>query len=132
MQHYQSQLQHFQSHQRATAEQQVAEFGRTHPRFEELAGDIGKIISGKIRGDLEGAYRLAELWNPLPDAARNGSEAAPVAPPAATARNGAPNPKTTLSISGAPSAGSNPANRPTSKSSQDSIDYAFSKAFGGA
>lgn len=107
------------------AQKTIGEFAAKHPRFEELAPVIKWALETKLAPDLPTAYAYAERLNPSPDAPARTSAPAPAD---ATARTSAPNPKTALSISGSPSAGSNPAGVPKSTSSRASIDYAFSKA----
>jgi hypothetical protein len=117
----------YQTEREAQIGKTIQDFSASHPRFEELAGVIKWALETKLAADLETAYTYAERLNPAP-AATQPLVTASVASPAA-ARTGAPNPKTTLAISGAPSSGSNPANVPKSESVDQSISYALSKAF---
>lgn len=91
-------------------------------RFDELAADIAFFLETRVPGDLpprerlSQAYALAERLNPAP--------VAPTPPPApdltAQTRKGQ------LSVTGAPSSGSNPSNRKPPSSPRDALDRAFS------
>lgn len=102
-----------QRQQAALAE--ITQFAADKPRFEELAGDITFLLESKRATSLDEAYKLAERLNPGP---------APAAPAAAQ-----PDPAQTrkgqLSLSGAPSSGSNPANRKPPSSPREALDRAF-------
>tara|TARA_R110000823_G_scaffold10557_3_gene36778 strand:+ start:1876 stop:2946 length:1071 start_codon:yes stop_codon:yes gene_type:complete len=102
--------------QHLTATQREVEaFASAHPRFDELSEEIALQIKSGIK-DLPTAYRRAELLNPLP------APAAPATPaPDLTAQTR----KGNLSVSGAPSSGSNPANRKPPSSARDALDRAF-------
>jgi uncharacterized membrane protein YccC len=96
--------------------QQVVNFAATHPRVDELAGDIKFFLESGRATDLKKAYELAERLNPAP-----ASQPAPVQQqtPAAQNRRGV------ASVAGAPTSGSNPANRKTSGSVRSALDNAF-------
>ena len=102
-------------------------------RFEELGADIALFLqtrlspkvetarrTGKFDEVLQEAYQLAERLNPAPQAPAPVS-AAPAAQPQATAQTR----KGQLSLSGAPSSGSNPANRKPPSSPREALDRAF-------
>ncbi len=104
-----------------------------YARFEELGHDIAMLMQGRLadkvdaarrtgRFDevLQEAYQLAERLNPAPQPVAP-AVAAPAAPqqPAAQTRKGQ------LSLSGAPSSGSNPANRKPPSSPREALDRAF-------
>lgn len=92
----------------AQVQANVDAFAASHPRFDELADAIaGELKHGY---DLEAAYKRAELLNPAPAAA---SAPAPVTP----APQPPLNPAGSKSISGAPSAGSDPVSSKAAKSS---------------
>lgn len=104
----------FEQQRREAAEATVTSFAAEHPRFEELAEEIGRMLrTGYIDpaspDALKRAYEIADRANPAPQPA-----AAPVAAPVAVQ---ARTPAANLSVSGTPSAGSNlsvrtpPANR---------------------
>ena len=98
----------FQQERLRQVETQVESFASQHPRFEELAPEIkAQIEQGH---DLETAYRRAELLNPLPQIAK------PAPPPAQT--------REVKSVTGSPTAGSNPANRKPSTSRQEALQRA--------
>lgn len=91
-----------------------------HARFDELSNDIAFFIQNGRAKDLKEAYDLAERLNPAPQPAAP----APAAPAAQTA-DPAHTRKGQLSTTGAPSSGSNPANRKPPASARDAIDRAF-------
>ncbi|RUX96153.1 hypothetical protein EN993_08920 [Mesorhizobium sp. M7D.F.Ca.US.004.01.2.1] len=101
----------------------VEKFAAEHPRFEELAEDIAFFIkSGKTK-DLAEAYSLAERMNPAP------ATTAQAAPQTRTA----PDPqaqtlKGQKSVTGAPSAGSDPATKRASTSIKDALRRAAAQA----
>ena len=104
--------------------EQVAEFSKDKPRFDELSNDIALFIQSGRATDLQSAYELAERLNPAPAPVQQ-----PKAEPAAQA---APDQKAqTLkgrkSIKGAPSSGSNPATRKPPSSPADAVDNAFAQ-----
>lgn len=117
--------QRFQSEQAARVEKTVSDFAAANPRFEELAPAIQGILKAGLAPDLPTAYAYAERLNPAPVPA---AAVVPPAAPPAPARNSAPNPKTTLSISGAPTSGSNPGKRGQVMSLDDAISSALSAA----
>lgn len=98
---------------------QIEAFASEHPRFDELAEDISFFLNSGRANDLQAAYQLAERLNP--------AQPSP-ALPAATSVQPTATPQTRkgqLSTSGAPSAGSNPANRKPPASARDALDRAF-------
>lgn len=106
----------FQSQHEQAVTAQVAKFAQDHPRFDELSEEIA--IQIKSGYELEKAYERAEKLNPLPPA------------PAPVASNATPDPqaqtlKGSLSVTGAPAAGSNPQNRGPSPSTKAALDKAF-------
>lgn len=101
---------------------QIAEFSADKPRFEELSNDIAFFLQNGRANDLQEAYELAERLNPAPQTTAPAA-AAPAAQPAAPAQPR----KGNLSLSGAPSSGSNPANRKPPSSARDALDNAFAK-----
>lgn len=92
----------------------VTQFAASHPRFDELSGEIARMLKTGYASDLEDAYAKAERLNPAPAPA---ASAAP--PPAPQTR------KSALSVNGAPSSGSNPATRQRSATTGDAIARAF-------
>lgn len=125
----QQQRQREEMEQRSSSIQnQVAEFSKAHPRFDELARDIEtELHNPRFAPDLEPmarlqkAYEKVERLNPAPSL----SPPAPDIPApdlAAQTRRGQ------ASITGAPGSGSNPAaRRPAPASARDAITAAFSK-----
>jgi len=116
-----------QQQQEQATQAEVAAFAKDHPRLNELSEDIAFFLhSGKVpahlapRERLSEAYQLAERLNPAPAASAPAPVAA-ITPPAPL------NPAGQKSISGAPSAGSNPAR----KGPAPSLDEALDKAFAG-
>lgn len=98
---------------------QIEQFSADKPRFEELADDIAFFLQNGRAQDLQEAYSLAERLNPAPQAPAPApaAQAAPAA--AAQPRKG------NLSLSGAPSTGSNPASRKPPSTARDALDNAF-------
>jgi hypothetical protein len=96
---------------------EIQQFAADKPRFDELSMEIAAQVRAGY--DLDEAYVRAERLNPLP--------AAPV-PPAA-AQNGAPDPavqpRGSLSVTGAPAAGSDPRNRGPSPTTRAALDKSF-------
>jgi hypothetical protein len=101
--------------------QNVAAFAASHPRFDELSEAIQQEIGHGY--DLATAYERAERLNPAPVAARPATKEIPAEKPdiAAQTRKGS------LSVHGAPTSGSDPANRKPPSSAQESIDRAFAQ-----
>lgn len=110
----------------ATVDAQVQKFAAENPRFEELAEDIAFFLKSGRTKDLAEAYKLAEKLNP--------DAAAPAATvQAAPQTRTAPDPqaqtlKGSKSITGAPSAGSDPATKRASTSIKDSLRRAVAQA----
>lgn len=86
-----------------------------HSRFEELADDIAFFITTKKASSLEEAYDMAARLNPAP-------VASPAPDLSAQTRKGE------KSVSGAPSAGSDPVTRKPSTSIKDSLRRAAAQA----
>lgn len=98
-------------------QRQVDEFARSpgHERFNELQAEIATEI--QAGHDLETAYKRAVLLNPAP---------APAAPAATPETPAAQTPdKGSLSVTGAPGPGSDPAARKTPSSAREAVDNAF-------
>jgi len=108
------------SQQEKTVLTQIEQFAADKPRFEELSHDIAFFIQSGRAKDLQEAYDLAERLNPAPQtlAPAPAATAAQQADPAQTRKG-------QLSTTGAPSSGSNPANRKPPASARDAIDRAF-------
>lgn len=111
----QQELQAIKSHNEQTTRAQIDAFAADKPRFDELADDIALFLqTGKAKG-LPEAYELAERLNPAPQ-------------PVATKEPATPQPrKGSLSLTGAPSTGSNPASRKPPSTARDAIDNAFAR-----
>lgn len=93
----------------------VSEFSKSHPRMEELAEEIAREIS--LGFDLTTAYERADRLNPVPADALNHARTDRLKPVSAD-----------RSISGAPSAGSDPGLKPRSKSIREALDRAARQA----
>lgn len=104
----------FQRQQYQTAEQQVAAFAEANPRFEELAPEIQRLLASGYAPTLEKAYEIADRLNPAPTVPD-----VPATPPAAAQT------RVAKSVTGAPSAGSNPVNRQPSTSNSEALRRAF-------
>lgn len=103
-------------------EQQIIAFAADKPRFDELREPMSKMIDAGLATNLQEAYDMAERLNPAPQAnAKTADKAEPAKPDkAAQTRD-----KGKLSVTGAPSSGSNPANRKTPTSARQAVDRAF-------
>ncbi|CDZ52288.1 hypothetical protein [Neorhizobium galegae] len=130
----------FQKQQSATTSKEVEAFAADNPRFYDLMGDVAFFLkSDKVDQDLEplarlkAAYELAERLNPDPNskpattAAASDADAAK-ASDANSEALAVQTRKGEKSISGAPTAGSDPANREPSTSIKDSLKRAFAQA----
>lgn len=106
--------------QEKTVLSQIEQFAADKPRFEELSHDIAFFLQNGRAKDLQEAYDLAERLNPAPQTMVS-APAATAAPQADTAQTR----KGQLSTTGAPSSGSNPANRKPPASARDALDRAF-------
>jgi hypothetical protein len=96
---------------------EIQHFAQDKPRFDELSMEIAAQVRAGY--PLDEAYVRAERLNPLP--------AAP--PPPAAAQNGAPDPvvqpRGSLSVTGAPAAGSDPRNRGPSPTTRAALDKSW-------
>lgn len=105
---------------------QINEFAKSHPRFEELSGDIQIFLETGRAQSLPEAYGLAERLNPAPD-----TTVAETAKTQATASDAdTKTRKGQLSPTGAPGSGSNPKNRQAPATARDAVDQAFDRVFG--
>lgn len=126
----------FEQQQTQQLQGQIAEFATAHPRFDELRPTIAQLLENGMAHDLPSAYDMAERIKPsavqqaIPATQVLGStpaqnalalQPAVVKTPDLTAQTR----KGSLSVTGAPSSGSNPANRKPSSSPDESIDRAF-------
>lgn len=91
----------------------VTSFAAQNPRFEELSSEIVRLLETGYASDLRDAYEKAARLNPAP---------APAAPPPPAP---APQPRPALSVTGAPSSGSNPAQRRPSATTTEALERAF-------
>lgn len=121
-QHVGGVAQTMEQQQQAAVDQTLADFARDKPRFGELRQLMGQLMSANMAPDLTEAYAMAERLRPAP------AQAMPPAVAAAPATTPAPQTgKGKLSITGAPSSGSNPALRQPAKTRQEAIDRAFAQ-----
>lgn len=112
----QQELQAIKSQNEQGLRSQIDAFAAEKPRFDELADDIALFLqTGKAKG-LQQAYELAERLNPAPQPEAKKDPAPPPQP-----RKGS------LSLTGAPSTGSNPASRKPPSTARDAIDNAFAR-----
>ncbi|MES0128595.1 hypothetical protein [Mesorhizobium sp. M0029] len=109
----------------ATIDAQVQKFAADNPRFEDLAEDIAFFLKSGKTADLAEAYKLAEMLNPDPAASTTTVSAAPQTRTAQDPQ--AQTLKGQKSITGAPSAGSDPATKRASTSIKDSLRRAVSQ-----
>jgi len=96
---------------------EVEDFAADKPRFEELSENIAKLLETGMASDVPEAYSMAERLNPAPVAETPAAQPRPDPKPATQTRN--------LSISGAPTGGSNPSARKVSASLDEALDNAF-------
>jgi hypothetical protein len=107
----------FQTQREAETTKVVEAFAKEHTRFDELSEEIAGQI--KLGYELSEAYRRAELLKPAPPPPQAASAAALV-PEADQTRD-----KGKLSVTGAPSSGSDPLNRKPPSTRKEAIDRAF-------
>lgn len=114
-----------QQQQDAQLAQQVQAFAAERPRFEELKPTMAQLLQSGMASDLSDAYEMANRLNPgsVPPAMQSAPTAAPAAKPDLTAQTR----KGQLSITGAPSSGSNPINRKPPSSASEAINRAFAQ-----
>lgn len=122
---------HVQTSAMSEAQKQIEAFKAdpAHHRYDELEPAIARYLSNKSAETLEEAYRMADLFHP----AKDGPQPAPQGQPPAAQTRTTPDPaaqtqRGTRSITGAPSAGSNPAARKPSTSIKDSLKRAMAQA----
>ncbi|MCK4207192.1 hypothetical protein J3U99_20705 [Brucella pituitosa] len=107
----------------------IQEFAKDHPRTEELAEDIAFLIESKRVATLQEAYELADRMNPSKAPLTQVPETTKENPAAQTRSEAKPvNPAGVKSISGAPTAGSDPrsAGKP-SNSPREALQKALRK-----
>lgn len=102
---------------------QVQSFARDRPRFDELSGDIARILQTGFASNLAEAYEIADRLKPAP-APAPAPVSAPVAAPAMP--DPAQTRKATLSITGSPT-GSTPTSRSPAGSTREALSRAFSQ-----
>ena len=100
---------------------QIEQFSADKPRFDELADDIAFFLQNGRAKDLQEAYSMAERLNPAPQATAPAPAATAALAVTAQPRKG------NLSLSGAPSTGSNPATRKPPSSARSALDDAFAR-----
>ena len=92
----------------------VQDFAADHPRFDELSPEITKMLSTGYASDLPDAYEKAERLNP-----------ASTPPSVETPKSEDQPKKASLSVTGAPSSGSDPVNRKTPSSAEEAVERSF-------
>jgi hypothetical protein len=103
-----------QEQQQTAVLSQVEQFAAQNPRFDELSGEIVRMLETGYAANLQDAYEKAARLNPAP-------APQPTAAPSAPAQTRMPQ-----SLTGAPSTGSNPAsNRAPSKTPREALERAF-------
>lgn len=102
---------------------QVQSFAKDRPRFDELSGDIARILQTGFASNLAEAYDIADRLKPAP-APAPAPASAPVAAPAMP--DPAQTRKATLSITGSPT-GSSPSSRSPAGSTREALARAFSQ-----
>lgn len=120
--------QSIETDKRTAITNQVEKFAEDHPRLDELANDIEFFLTNKRASNLAEAYDLAERLNPAPASTSPAPAAAPAPAPDIPAEPKPLNPAGQKSISGAPSSGSDPANkRPPASNNREALDRAFAR-----
>ena len=99
---------------------ELTAFEKDHPRMNELRGDMAMFLETGRATDMQEAYDMAERLNPA-------SNPAPPAKPAETQPATAQTRKGKLSVTGAPSSGSNPNNRKPSTSTREALKRSFAQ-----
>lgn len=102
------------SQNEAAVNREIDAFAAANPRFDELADDIALLIQMGRASDLASAYREAERLNP-----------APTVPEPPKPDHAAQTRKASMTVTGAPSAGSNPVSRKPPATARAAIDNAF-------
>jgi len=124
----QRQLDAFQAASQAehmnTTEKMVEDFAKEHPRLQDdkFADTVSRIIKSGMADDLPSAYEIADRLKPDATGAQPAVQTSNVTvakPNADQTRKGQ------LSITGAPSSGSNPVNRKAPSTARESVDRAF-------
>ena len=108
-----------QQSQEADLMRQIEAFASdpAHSRFAELEGEIARLIQTGYANDLPQAYDIADRLNPAPQPAP--AEPTPTATPAQT--------RLQRSVTGAPNAGSDPAQRRPSSNRTEAIARSFER-----
>jgi hypothetical protein len=109
----------FEEQDKSRVHETVQQFAAKHPRFDELADEIEFFIKSERTKDLAEAYRLAELMKPAP------ASAPPPAPTPAPDSRATAQTRGAKSITGAPTAGSDPVKRQPSSSPREALLKAF-------
>ncbi|SLN74769.1 hypothetical protein ROJ8625_04098 [Roseivivax jejudonensis] len=104
-----------QQQQEQAVHKQIEDFAAQNPRFEELSGEIATMLSTGYAKDLQEAYEKAERMNP--------PAPQPQAAPETPAQT-----REVKSVTGAPTAGSNPAQRKPSANREEAIARAMRSA----
>lgn len=102
----------------ANTQKFVEDFASQHERFDELSDEIARLLQTGYADNLDSAYDIASRLKPV---------AAPVnpAPVLQEPQPQAVQPRQPLSVTGSPSAGSNPSIRQPSGSRQEALSRAF-------
>lgn len=113
--------------QQAEALRQIESFKAGKPRFEDLRNDMKFFMETGKAQTLEDAYMMADRLNPAPVnvAPQTAVAAAPIA--ASSPNPAAQTRKAALSVVGAPTSGSNPANRKPASTREEAINRAFAR-----
>jgi hypothetical protein len=93
-----------------TVRQEVTQFAQDHPRLDELAPQIGRLIETGMAATLPEAYEMAERLSPAPQLFTQADQTRDL-PAAQTSMPEPAKPAGQKSISGAPASGEAPASR---------------------
>ncbi|MDB5280917.1 MAG: hypothetical protein JWR61_5872 [Ferruginibacter sp.] len=105
---------------------EIESFKSQNDRFEDLLPEMVKLINSGMANDLPEAYRKASILNP--SAEKPQSNPAPETPAKVLSDPAAQTLKGSKSITGSPSNGSTPPQRPPSSSIKDSLKRAIAQA----
>lgn len=108
------------------AEMIIRDFKVDHPYFDDLSDSISQMLETRFAKDLPDAYEKAIRLHPEIAAKIEADKAAKAAPPKPPEPDRTQD-KAKLSVTGAPSAGSQPATRKPAGSAREAVDGAFAR-----
>ena len=112
---------HIENTTKAQTQAEIDAFAKDKPRFAELSATMAQLLQSDMADDLADAYTKAERLIPAPVAPAPAAPAVTNKPDAAQTRKGS------LSVTGAPASGSNPAYRQAPATANDAVSRAFAQ-----